>query len=59
MKTEKVPIFIIFKQDGQIKTETPDNYDCKDFELYGFLKCFITQMEEHLINSIEPRDDKE
>ena len=54
MKTEKVPIFIIFKEDGNIKTEMGP--DSNDFELYGFLKCFVKQMEEGLINDIVPRD---
>jgi len=57
LQTEKVPIFMIYKQNGQIKTDTDDGYDCKDFELYGFLKCFIKHMEKYLIDDLKPRED--
>jgi hypothetical protein len=57
MTTEKVPLFLIYKQDGQIKTDV--SKDINDYELYGFLKLFIDRMEKELKDLIEDREDKE
>ena len=55
-QTEKVPLFMVYTQNGQIKTEvTEDQND--NFQLYGFLKCFIKHMEEGLLSDIQPRED--
>ena len=56
-KTEKVPLFLIFKENGSIKTEV--SQDINDYELYGFLKLFIERMGKQLKDLIEEREDKE
>jgi hypothetical protein len=56
-KKEKIPIFIVYKEDKQIKTDIfPET---NDFELFGFLACFLEGYELGLIDSIEqkPEDD--
>lgn len=54
MNKEKIPLLLIFKEDGEIKTET--SRDCKDFELLGFLKCYVDLFEKSMKDTIRPRD---
>ncbi len=57
MKKEKVPLFLIFKEDNQIKTDVSE--DINDFELYGFLKIFVNRMSKNLEKDIKGRTDNE
>ena len=54
-KKEKVPLFIVYKEDGMIKTEVTD--DICDYELFGFLKLFIRRMGKLLEGDMEERED--
>lgn len=56
-KTEKIPLLLIYKEDGLIKTDVSD--DVNDYELYGFLKLFNERMGEFLKGDIEERTDDE
>ncbi len=56
-KKEKVPLFIVYKEDGMIKTEVTD--DICDYELFGFLKLFIRRMGKLLEGDMEERGDLE
>ncbi len=51
MKTEKIPLAFIYKQDGNINIEF--QFDSGGYELLGFLKCLIKKMEKDLINAFE------
>lgn len=51
---ERIPLFLVYKENGHIKTETTQ--DTQIFELLGFLKCFTTGLEEDLTDSIDVRD---
>lgn len=53
MRTEKIPLFEVYKQDGIIKCRLLR--ECKDYELYGFLKCFIEGWESELIEGLVPK----
>jgi len=58
VKTERVPLFLIFVEDGDIKTEITK--DIKGiYELFGFLKCYTNKLEKELTDNIEKRDDKD
>ncbi len=57
IKTEKVPILLVYKEDGQIKTDVSD--DVSDYELWGFLKLFVDRMGEFLKDDIKEREDDE
>ncbi len=56
-KTEKIPLLLLYKEDGLIKTDVSD--DANDYELYGFLKLFVERMGEVLKDLIEERTDDE
>ncbi len=56
-KKERVPLFIVHKEDGLIKTDITS--DANDYELYGFLKLFIERMGKILEGDIEERGDLE
>jgi len=57
MDKEKVLLWAIYKHNGQWKTE--GTRDCKDYELYGFLKIFLKNFEKNLQDDIGPREDNE
>ena len=57
VKTERVPLLLIYREDGLIKTDVSD--DVNDYELYGFLKLFTERMGEELKECIEERTDDE
>ena len=48
---EKVPLAVIYKQNGKIFLE--GSGDCSDFELFGFLKTYVSYFEESIIDSFE------
>lgn len=53
MKTEKVVIFEVFKQDGKIWTNYPNENDTQQFELLGFLETYIEYLREGLLNELK------
>lgn len=57
MKMEKIPLLLVFKEDGLIKTDVSG--DVNDFELYGFLKLFVERMGRALREDICDREDDE
>ena len=52
MKTEKIPLAIVYKEDGMINIDFTEDSN-NGFEVYGFLKCFVKRMEDDLIGSME------
>ena len=54
-KKEKIPLFIVYKEDGIIKTDVTN--DIHDYELFGFLKLFVKRMGKLLEGDIEERED--
>ncbi len=56
-KTEKIPLLLVYKEGGLIKTDVSG--DASDYELYGFLKLFIEKLGELLKGYIEERTDDE
>lgn len=57
MKLEKVPLLLVFKEDGRIKTDV--SIDCDDLEMYGFLSLYLDQMKDRIKEDIIPRTDGE
>lgn len=57
MKTEKIPLAIIYKQNRQIQIEL--SKDTSIFELYGFLNLYMETLECDLLNSFENTEGKE
>lgn len=55
VEKEKILVLAVYKQDGQFAVET--FYDSNEYEVYGFLKCFLKRMEENLEDSILMGDD--
>jgi len=49
---EKIVIATIYKQNGKIHLEC-NQEDTKVYELYGFLRCYLTILEEDLLNQME------
>ena len=56
MRTEKVPMAIIYKHKGNINLDYTDDGN-KGFEVYGFLKVYLKVLEEDLMDSFEPKSD--
>lgn len=54
--TEKVPLAIIYKQDGNINIDF--TRDSKSYELFGFLKCLVNEIEDDLTFSLSKKNDK-
>ena len=50
---EKVLLAEIYKQDGIISIDLPNEHDTQQFELYGFLDCFVDVLKESLINDLK------
>ena len=55
MKTERVLLAEIYKQDGNINIDFPNELDVLNYELFGFLSCYLKAFEEDLINSLEKK----
>ena len=49
---EKVVLAVIYKEDGMIKLDVPNKYDVSPFELYGFLECYLSILEDDLVSSL-------
>lgn len=56
-KKEKIPLFAVYRENGVLKTQVTE--DITDYELYGFLNCFIKHLEFDLIEIIKPRGEDE
>ena len=52
-KSEKLVIFEVFKQDGQIWTNYPNEQDTQQFELWGFLETYVEYLREGLLNELK------
>ena len=52
-KSEKLVIFEVFKQDGQIWTNYPNEQDTQQFELLGFLETYVEYLREGLLNELK------
>lgn len=48
---EKIPLAIIYKQDGKINIEYTN--ESKDFEIYGFLQIILLDLEQYLYDNLE------
>ena len=59
METEKVILAEIYKKDGKIEIDFPNNKDVTSFEFYGFLKCYVDGLGQDLIDSFEKFGDEE
>ena len=55
MEYEKIQMKEVFKRNGIISSDLSD--DCQLFELYGYLKCLMTIMEENLLNNFKDKND--
>lgn len=56
-KKERIICFVIYKSEGKLVTET--SKDMPDYELYGFLDCYMRHLKYDLTDSLEPRDKSE
>ena len=54
IKLEKVPLLVVYKQDGNINLEYSD--DTHMFEIYGYLKLYLKILEEELLESFEEKE---
>lgn len=54
VKTEKEKILLaeIYKQDGIIHLVFPNDQDVLQYELYGFLDCYLTKLREELLDNM-------
>ena len=50
---EKVLLAEIYKQGGIISIDFPNENDVQQFELYGFLDCFVDVLKESLISDLK------
>lgn len=50
---EKVLLAEIYKQGGVISIDFPNENDVQQFELYGFLDCFVDVLKESLIGDLK------
>jgi len=55
METEKVPMAIIYKQNGFINIDFSDDAN-KGYEIFGFLKCLVNKMEDDLTISMSDKN---
>lgn len=51
---EKVVCFVIYKVDGRLMIEISD--DMADYELYGFLECYMEHLRKDLTELLQPRE---
>ena len=52
METERVVLAEIYKKDGVIGVYLINQYDVKDYELFGFLKCLVNKLEKEFTEDI-------
>lgn len=56
MEKERVPLAIIYKEEGIIHLELPNYKDVKPYELAGFLRAYLKGLEKELSEGI--KDDQ-
>ena len=56
IETEKILLAEIYKQDGEISIEFPNDKDVQQYELYGFLDCYLDKLKTGLISCMEERE---
>jgi len=54
IKTEKVLLFEVYVQDGEIQADVIED-SMRIYELFGFLKCYIKNLEEELKDIIHEK----
>ena len=54
MNKEKIPLAMIYKQDGFINIDFTDDMG-QGFEMYGYLKCLVEKMGKDLEESLEEK----
>lgn len=52
MKTEKIILAEIYKENGEIGISFPNEKDVFQFELFGFLYCYLKTLKQNLINQL-------
>lgn len=52
VQKERVIIAEIYKEDGMIGLDIPNEYDCPNYELLGFLKCYVKKLESVLTEGL-------
>jgi hypothetical protein len=57
MKTEKVPLLIIYKDGDKIVADTPESI-IDNYQLYGFLNVYIKSMEGWLLDNLNIKDNE-
>jgi len=50
LKTEKILLAEIYKQDGLIHIDFPNDKDVYQYELFGFLDCYLDKLKQGLID---------
>lgn len=50
---EKVPILVIYTQDGHIKAEHPENGTVPIYQLIGYLECYLMDLKEKALDNWE------
>lgn len=49
---EKIILAVVYKTEGTIGIEFPNERDVFSYELYGFLKCYLEDLEVNLIDNL-------
>ena len=53
LETEKIILAEIYKQDGLIHIDFPNDRDVHQYELFGFLDCYLDKLKQGLIDCME------
>lgn len=53
MQTEKIPLALLYKQNGEINIEV--TMDAYAYEVLGFLDCYVRREKKKLINLMEDK----
>lgn len=51
LKTEKVPILLIYSKDGELHTQINENDNFDIFRIYGFLDIYLSDLKNKLLNN--------
>lgn len=51
MKTEKVPILLVYSQGDKLFLEHPENGFIPIYQLIGFLECYLMDLKISALNS--------
>ena len=52
METEKILLAEIYKKDGDIYIDFPNEKDVFQYELFGFLDCYLDRLKKQLIDGM-------